>query len=55
MKSRYRERVNMACLDGTSPFDFPDVPVMDGINHPNDISHPERQAGVLRFERAAGC
>lgn len=28
--------VNVACLDGISPFDFSDVPVMDGINHPKD-------------------
>lgn len=47
--------VNVACLDGISPFDFPDVPVMDGVNHPNDTGHPARQAGVLRFKRAAGC
>ncbi|RZM03568.1 MAG: GFA family protein, partial [Sphingomonas sp.] len=25
--------VNVACLDGVSPFDSPEVPVMDGINH----------------------
>ena len=28
--------VNVACLDGVSPFDFSDVPVMDGVNHTND-------------------
>lgn len=28
--------VNVACLDGISPFDFSDVQVMDGINHPKD-------------------
>lgn len=28
--------VNVACLEGVSPFDFPDVPVMNGIHHPND-------------------
>ncbi|GAA0576431.1 GFA family protein [Rhizomicrobium electricum] len=28
--------VNVACLAGVSPFDFPDVPVVDGVNHPND-------------------
>ncbi len=28
--------VNVACLEGISPFDFPEVPVADGVNHPND-------------------
>ena len=41
--------VNVACLDGMSPFDFPDVPVMDGINHTNDTGRPTRRAGTLRF------
>ncbi len=41
--------VNVACLDGVSPFDFSEVPVMDGINHPNDTGGPTRRAGTLRF------
>lgn len=41
--------VNVACLDGVSPFDFPEVPVVDGVNHPNDTGQPSRLAGVLRF------
>ncbi|MDE1146611.1 MAG: GFA family protein [Azospirillaceae bacterium] len=41
--------VNVACLDGVSPFDFPEVPVMDGVNHTNDTGRPTRQAGTLRF------
>ncbi len=41
--------VNVACLDGVSPFDFPEVPVMDGVNHPNDAGGPARQAGTLCF------
>lgn len=41
--------VNVACLDGVSPFDFPEVPVMVGIHHPSDIGTPPRQAGTLRF------
>ena len=41
--------VNVACLDGVSPFDFTDVPVMDGVNHTNDTGQPTRQAGTLRF------
>lgn len=42
--------VNVACLEGVSPFDFPEVPVMDGINHTNDTGQPTRRAGTLRFE-----
>ena len=41
--------VNVACLDGVSPFDFPEVPVMDGVNHTNDTGRPTRRAGTLRF------
>lgn len=41
--------VNVACLDGISPFDFPEVPVADGVNHPNDTGKPARLAGTLRF------
>jgi hypothetical protein len=40
--------VNVACLDGVSPFDFSEVPVMDGINHPTD-SGVVRRVGTLRF------
>lgn len=41
--------VNVACLDGVSPFDFAEVPVTDGVNHPNDTGKPSRRAGTLRF------
>ncbi len=41
--------VNVACLDGVSPFDFAEVPVVDGINHPNDTGGASRLAGTLRF------
>ena len=41
--------VNVACLDGVSPFDFAEVPVMDGINHTSDTGQPTRRAGTLRF------
>ena len=41
--------VNAACLDGVSPFDFPEVPVMDGVNHTNDTGKPTRRAGTLCF------
>ena len=45
--------VNAACLDGVSPFDFPEVPVMDGVNHTNDTGKPTRRAGTLCFNPAA--
>jgi hypothetical protein len=41
--------VNVACLDGVSPFDFHDVHVMDGVNHTSDTGQPTRQAGTIRF------
>lgn len=43
--------VNVACLEGVSPFDFREVAVLDGERHPSD--HPQHRgyaAGVLRFE-----
>lgn len=43
--------VNVACLEGVSPFDFPEVPVMDGVSHPSDAASGPRVAGILRFER----
>lgn len=41
--------VNVAVLDGVSPFDFAEVPVLDGVNHPADVGGPPRQAGTLHF------
>jgi len=41
--------INVACLDGVSPFDFPEVMVLDGVNHPSDTQTKVRIAGVLRF------
>jgi hypothetical protein len=40
--------VNAACLEGISPFDFPEVPVNDGVHHPSDGA-PSRIVGVLRY------
>lgn len=40
--------VNAACLNGVSPFDFPEVRVNDGVAHPSDGGKP-RIAGVLRY------
>ena len=43
--------VNVACLEGISPFDFREVPVNDGQRHPGDNpTHTTYRAGVLRFE-----
>ena len=45
--------VNVACLAGVSPFDFPEVVVYDGSRHPaDDPAHKSYVAGVLRFEPA---
>jgi hypothetical protein len=41
--------VNVACIAGVSPFDFQDVPVMDGVSHPSDVSGGPKVAGFLRF------
>lgn len=41
--------VNVACLDGVSPFDFLEVPVTDGIHHPKDNGGKALSAGILRF------
>ena len=40
--------VNLACLEGMSPFDLEEVPVLDGEPHPSDTGR-SRMAGVLRF------
>ena len=42
--------INVACLAGLSPFDFPEVKVMEGERHPSDEPDGRsRIAGVLRF------
>ncbi|MFC0408367.1 GFA family protein [Roseomonas elaeocarpi] len=41
--------INAACLEGVSPFDFADVVVNDGINHPADTPGGSGIAGHLRF------
>jgi hypothetical protein len=47
--------VNVACLEGVSPFDFREVVVYDGLRHPGDNpTHTTYTAGVLRFESAEG-
>ena len=42
--------VNVACLEGVSPFDFHEVRVHDGSRHPGDNrEHRTYLAGVLTF------
>jgi hypothetical protein len=41
--------INVACLDGVSPFDFAEVPVVDGVAHPSDTGQTSRTVGILRF------
>lgn len=42
--------VNAACLEGVSPFDFAEIIVNDGINHPSDgVRKGSGKAGVLKF------
>ena len=43
--------INVACLKGVSPFDFADVPVIDGVNHPSDQNRGYEIIGHLRFIR----
>lgn len=44
--------VNVACLEGLSPFDFAEVPVTNGVRHPcdQDDGRAVPVVGVLRFE-----
>jgi hypothetical protein len=41
--------VNVACLEGISPFDFKEVPVSDGAHHTAD-GFPAARAGTLIFK-----
>ena len=42
--------VNVACLEGLSPFDFPEVVIFDGLQHRKDTGAArQRVLGVLRF------
>ena len=45
--------INAACLKNVSPFDFDEVPVLDGINHPSDRppNGGSDLVGYLRFVR----
>ncbi len=43
--------INVACLDGLSPFDFAEVDVLNGANHPRDTRNSPHadHVGVLKF------
>lgn len=41
--------INAACLEGVSPFDFAEVVVNDGVNHPTDGTRGPGIAGTLLF------
>ena len=43
--------VNVACIVGMSPFDFPEILVMNGVAHPSDAGGGDRVAGVLRYSK----
>jgi hypothetical protein len=41
--------INVACLDGMSPYDWAEVPVSDGQHHSSDNGGVRRIAGVMRY------
>ena len=44
--------LHAACLEGVSPFDFAEVPVVDGVNHPRDRDKSGADiVGYLRYQR----
>ena len=43
--------VNIACIEGMSPFDFDEIPVLEGRSHPKDRAEQRPIiAGRLRYE-----
>ena len=42
--------VNVACLEGLSPFDFENVPISDGVHHPSD-GKSSGIIGYLKFSK----
>ncbi len=42
--------VNLACLEGISPFDLPEIIVNNGVVHPTDDPTAPNVAGILRYE-----
>ena len=48
--------VNVACIDGLSPFDFEEVPVMEGRSHPKDRRDGRsKTAGWLIYRADTGA
>ncbi len=43
--------INIACIDAMTIYDFPEVPVFDGQNHPMDTGKSV-YLGVMRYEKA---
>jgi len=43
--------VNVACLEGVSPFDFAEIPVFDGANHPRDTG--AERMDIVAIQRTA--
>ncbi len=41
--------VNVACLENISPFDFADIPVLNGRNHPRDTGQAGQIVGHLHY------
>ncbi len=41
--------INVTCLENVSPFDFREVPVWDGTQHPGDTQEADILAGILKF------
>ncbi|PKO66979.1 MAG: aldehyde-activating protein [Betaproteobacteria bacterium HGW-Betaproteobacteria-16] len=47
--------VNVACIDGLSPFDFDEVPVLEGRSHPKDRRDGgSKTAGWLTYRANTG-
>lgn len=44
--------INAACLEGASPYDWPEMPVFDGRNHPKDNPGEGRYVGMMRYAAA---
>jgi hypothetical protein len=43
--------INVSCLEGVSPFDFEEVVVHDGVNHPSDAASGTHSGGILRYSK----
>ena len=41
--------INVACIEGVSPFDFTEVKVLDGVRHPSETDGVSQVAGILTF------